>query len=424
MVAKRLFQYALHVKGIILTAVIALILSVSADVLSPLVAKNLIDHHILGIEHGWVETNHSSQAVHFQGKLYKRMTYATAEEKEGKKASILQVGKYFYFVNSDVPQEGERTVKNHVLIVSLHGKTTSYKATPLSVTDIFHFYQPEVPYMLKRFIVYLLLFIVSGVAAYGQFYYLQKAANRIIQKMRNDLFSQLQRLPISYFDHLPAGKVVARITNDTEAIHDLYVAVLSNFLTGIIYMAGIYTAMFLLDAKLALFCLVLLPILYVWMKIYRIFAQKYNHIIRSKNSELNAMLNEAIQGMSIIQVFRRQKQVYHDFEQLNDTHYKYQNKLLTLNSLSSHNLVGILRNLIFVVFIWYFGHDAIGIQTTLSIGLLYAYIDYINRLFNPINNIVNQFGNLEQALVAGERVFHLLDQEGITVSKQTIPRFQ
>jgi ATP-binding cassette subfamily B protein len=202
------------------------------------------------------------------------------------------------------------------------------------------------------------------------------------------------------------------------------VAVLSNFFSGFFYIIGIYIAMFLLDVKLALICLLLIPILLVWMRIYRKYAQKYNHMIRSKVSELNAMINESIQGMPIIQAFRREKQTREEFEALNETHFRYQNKLLTLNSLSSHNITGILKNLILVAFIWYFGHGTQGLGAGLTVGLLYAYVDYINRLFNPINNIVNQFSNLEQALVAGERVFRLLDEKGEDVSSETMPRYQ
>ena len=299
-----------------------------------------------------------------------------------------------------------------------------YNAKKLSISESIQFYQPEIPSMIKLMAFYLCLFIVSALFFYGQYFYLQKAANRIIQKMRSDIFSHVQRLPIRYFDDLPAGKVVARITNDTEAIRELYVAVLSNFFTGIIYISGIFIAMFILDVKLAMFCLLLLPILYVWMIIYRKFASKYNRIIRSKVSELNAMINESIQGMTIIQAFRREKQMSEEFEELNETHFRYQNKLLALNALSSHNFVGVLKNLVFVGFIWYFGSDALGAHSVITIGVLYAYVDYINRIFHPIDNIVNQFSNLEQALVAGERVFRLLDEPGEEVNTDKMERYK
>jgi ATP-binding cassette subfamily B multidrug efflux pump len=186
------------------------------------------------------------------------------------------------------------------------------------------------------------------------------ASNRIIQKMRKDVFAHIQRVPIRYFDSLPAGKIVARVTNDTEAIRELYVTVLATFFTSVIYITGIFIALFLLDVRLALVCLILVPILVVWIKIYRKYASKYNHIIRSRVSDINAMINESIQGMTIIQAFRRQKETEREFEELNQEHFTYQNKLLSLNALTSHNLVGVLRNLAFVALIWHFGGDSYG----------------------------------------------------------------
>ena len=219
--------------------------------------------------------------------------------------------------------------------------------------------------------------------------------------MREDVYGQIQRLSIQYFDNLPAGKVVARVTNDTEAIRELYVTVLSTFFTSAIYITGIYAALFILNVKLAMICLLLLPILYAWMILYRKFASKYNHVIRSRISDINAIINESIGGMSIIQAFRREKETEKDFEKLNNEHFTYQNKLLSLNALTSHNLVGVLRNLVFVAFIWYFG----GIfkpASVISLGMLYAFVDYVNRLFQPVQGIVNQLANLEQALLPGK----------------------
>lgn len=272
--------------------------------------------------------------------------------------------------------------------------------------------------------VYLGLGVVAAVFRFLEYLYLQKGANRIIQKMRNDVYKHVQTLPIRYFDSLPAGKVVSRITNDTEAIRELFVTVLSQFATSFMYMGGIYVAMFYLDWKLAAMMLVLVPLLYGWMLVYRKFAAKYNHVVREKLSDMNAMINESIQGMTIIQAFRREKQMKEEFEEMNNKHYKFQQKLLILEATASYNMVGVLRSLVFVLFIWYFGTNAITANSAVTVGVLYAFVDYIIRLFNPISGIVNQFAKLEQALVAAERVFRLLDREGEAVSDENIARYR
>lgn len=154
-------------------------------------------------------------------------------------------------------------------------------------------------------LVYLLLAIATAIFRYFMYIYLQIGANRVIQKLRKDVFEHIQTLPIQYFDNLPAGKIVARVTNDTEAVRNLYVQVLSNFVTSFISIIGVYIALFILNWKMAMLALTMIPVVYLWMILYRKFASKYNDVIRTKIADINAMINESIQGMTIIQAFRR-----------------------------------------------------------------------------------------------------------------------
>ncbi|MDR7238957.1 ABC transporter ATP-binding protein [Neobacillus drentensis] len=420
---KRLTRYAFAYKKIIIAALLMLTISVGTDLAGPFIAKNIIDQHILGIESIWYETTSGKQAVSYEGKLYTREKYLSRSEQKGKQIQILQVGSKFVFIDQKLEFDGKRSLKDGELVIKKGPKKAEYQAKTLKGSDILTFYQPEIPAIFQLLAIYFGLLVISAIFQYGERFLLQKSANRIIQKMREDVYGQIQRLPINYFDNLPAGKVVARITNDTEAIRELYVTVLATFFTSAIYITGIYVALFILNVKLAAICLLLLPILYVWMLIYRKYASKYNRVIRSRNSDINALINESIQGMNIIQAFGREKETKADFEKLNHEHFTYQNKLLSLNALTSHNLVGVLRNLIFVAFIWYFGGQALNTTTILSLGMLYAFVDYINRLFQPVQGIVNQLANLEQALVAGERVFKLMDEPGENVSSERIKRF-
>jgi ATP-binding cassette, subfamily B, multidrug efflux pump len=422
-VGRRLVDYALLYKKIIIAALLMLTVSVAAELAGPFIAKKMIDDHILGIETSWFETDKGKDAVSYNGEWYKREQYFTENETKGEEVRVLQIGRDFYFVPEAVTFDGERSVKSGEIIITKGEQSAAYPAEKLSGDELLDFYNPEIPRIVKLIAFYFGLLVLASFFQYGQRFYLQKAANRVIQKMRNDIFQHIQKLPIRYFDNLPAGKVVARITNDTEAIRDLYVTVLSTFFTSTIYIIGIYIALFILDVKLAALCLILIPILVVWTYLYRIYASKYNHVIRSKVSDINAMINESIQGMNIIQAFSREKQTNEEFEELNGTHFKYQNKLLSLNSITSHNLVGVLRNVTFVAFIWYFGGGSIGVGSAVTLGVLYAFVDYINRLFQPVTGIVNQLANLEQALVAGERVFHLLDESGKDVADEKMDRY-
>ncbi|KAB7666868.1 ABC transporter ATP-binding protein [Bacillus sp. B1-b2] len=421
---KRLFRYALNFKGIIIGALIMLTIAVFADLAGPFVAKKVIDDHITDIESVWYETSSSEQAVSFNGTYYKKDANFLGDEEKLSSARIVQVGRELIFVEGDFSPEGKKSFSNGILTITYNDSTSTYTGTELTKSEVFSFYKPEITPIMKLLGFYFVLVCISAVFQYGQHYLLQKSANRIIQKMREDIFNQIQRLPINYFDNLPAGKVVARVTNDTEAIRELYVTVLSNFFSSGINIIGIYIALFILNSKLAAICLILLPILYVWMIGYRKFASRYNHVIRAKISDINGMVNESIQGMHIIQAYGKEKQMKAEFEELNKEHFQYQNKMLNLNSLTSHNLVNVLRNIVFVLFIWYVAGQSLSVNVALSLGVLYAFVDYINRLFQPVQGIVNQLANLEQALVAGDRVFELLDEEGIDVKEPTVERYK
>ncbi|WP_019153390.1 ABC transporter ATP-binding protein [Robertmurraya massiliosenegalensis] len=421
---RRLVDYALLYKKMIIAALLMLTVSVATDLSGPFIAKHLIDNHVLGIESNWVQTESGKDTVEYNGHFYKREDYLDVNDVRLGSARILQVNRSFVFVEGTIEFDGGRTFEKGLLTIANGSQSVTYEATAISGAELLQFYLPEVPKMLKLLGLFFGLLIIAAFFQYGQRYVLQKTANRIIQKMREDVFAQIQRLRIQYFDNLPAGKVVARITNDTEAIRELYVTVLSTFFTSIIYITGIYVALFILNVKLALICILLMPILYAWIILYRKFASKYNRVIRARNSDINGMVNESIQGMNVIQAFNRQKEIKADFEKLNHEHFTFQNKLLNLNSLTSHNLAGVLRNIVFVAFIWYFGGEALSASSVISLGMLYAFVDYITRLFQPVQGIVNQLANLEQALVAGERVFKLLDEEGIDVVDQMIPRYK
>ncbi|SDZ06645.1 ABC transporter ATP-binding protein [Bacillus sp. 166amftsu] len=421
-VSKRLFKYAMKVKGTIFVALAMLFIFVIAELAGPFVAKVMIDDHIVGIEKPWYETGQGEDAVLYNGTWYKRSDRFEQGEQKGKEVRIIQVGFTYYFVPNKIAAEGTRSVKGDIVTVQSGKATQVYKAKMLTAKEVYSFYEPEMKRLLLLGGGYFALLLVVSLFAYGKQFFLQKASNKIIQIMREDVFSHIQTLPIRYFDHLPAGKIVSRVTNDTEAIRELYVTVLATFASSFIYIIGIFIALFLLDMKLALLCLIIIPILIVWAVVYRKYASVYNHKMRSRLSDINGTVNESIQGMPIIQAFRQERTTKKEFEELNEDYFKYQNKILNLNAATSHNLVGVLRNIAFTAVIWYFGGASLSAAGVVSLGVLYAFVDYLTRLFSPITNMVNQLANLEQARVASERVFELLDEKGEVLQEERIPR--
>ncbi|HZH62419.1 MAG TPA: ABC transporter ATP-binding protein, partial [Metabacillus sp.] len=423
---KRLFHYALLYKRTILIALAMLTFAVGAELTGPFIAKRMIDHHMMGIEKPWVEVQEKDdQTVIYHDRLFKKNVNVTEADSVGNnELQIVQVGRSFYAVDEHLPFDGERSITDNTLVVHNGSQEASYEVEKLTNQELLAFYQPEIRPIVVLLSFYVGLLFIAAIFQYGKSLLLQKAANRIIQKMRTDVFEHIQRVPIQYFDNRPAGKIVSRVTNDTEAIRELYVKVLASFFTSGIYMTGIFVALFFLDVRLALITLLLVPVLFIWTILYRKIASKYNHLIRTRVSDINGMVNESIQGMPIIRAFRRKKQTINEFEVLNKEHFTYQNKLLSLNAMTSHNLVNVLRNVAFVVLIWYFGGQSLTAAGMISIGVLYAFVDYLNRLFQPVTDIVNQLAQLEQARVASERVFELLDEKGEEVNEEQLPRFE
>lgn len=420
---KRLYRYALHHKKGIIIALVFLTMAVCTEMAGPLIAKRMIDNNITGIERPWYETGAKERyTVEYEGGFFKREDHFRDGEAKGRQARIVQVGRAYYWIEGEVRTDGKKSASPGSVTISGEWGSESYPAVMLGKNELYQFYKPEFPGLLLLAGAYFGLLLIGAVFTYGQRLHLQTSANRIVQKMREDVFARLQRLPVSYFDNLPAGKIVSRITNDTEAVRELFVAVLANFFSGIVYIAAILTALFILDVRLAWFALPMVPILVVWISVYRRIAGRYNRVIRAKVSDINAMINESIQGMPIIRAFRRQKKTAQEFEEHNEELYAYQSKMLNLNSITSHNLVNFLRNLVFLLVIWLFWRGSLG--SFVSVGVLYAFIDYMNRMFQPIVGIVNQLTNLETARISAERVFQLLDEPGDDVAGGTVPRYE
>lgn len=278
--------------------------------------------------------------------------------------------------------------------------------------------------LIMLLVAYLSLAIISALFRYVMIRFLQSSANGIIYKMRKDAFAHLQTLPVNYFDNMPAGKIVARITNDTEALRSLYMQVINMLAQSVFNIIGVYTAMFILNWKLASWLLLLLPMIIIWARLYHKYAAKFNEIVRIKIADINAMINESIQGMTIIQAFQREQQMSKEFDELNDSHYEYQRKLLVLDSVTSFNLIGVLKIFVLLFFVIYFVNSELTIPGAISIGTMYAFCDYVPRLFGPIQNIVTQFSQIERALAAGERIFEFMDTKGEPIHFNSMNRYE
>ncbi|MBN3555329.1 ATP-binding cassette domain-containing protein [Fictibacillus nanhaiensis] len=255
---------------------------------------------------------------------------------------------------------------------------------------------------------YIGLIVISAVVNYIQFVLFQAVALDIIQTLRIQVFSKVHSLGLKFFDRTPVGSLVSRITNDTEAVKDLYVSVLSTFVQNIVFLFGIFGFMFYLNVKLALFCLGILPFIVLIMWLYRKYSSRSFYDMREKLSQLNAKLNESLQGMSIVQVFNQQKRLKKEFAKINQDHNDAQIRNIKYNGLLLRPAVDLVYMLALLMILSFFGIKSF--HSPVEIGVIYAFINYLDRFFEPVNMMMMRLSIFQQAIVSAGRVFTVMDE--------------
>lgn len=255
---------------------------------------------------------------------------------------------------------------------------------------------------------YAALYGLSAWAGYWQAMRLNEIAFSVVRSLRAQVFSTVIRKPLAYFDHRPTGKLVSRITNDTEAIKDLFLHVIATFAQGIVLMLAIFIAMAILDPRLMLVCLVIVPVMFAVMLTYqRLSAPRY-HKARSILSQINATMSESIQGMRIIQLMNQQRRFHQEFVRTSQSHFAARMTNLKLDAMLLRPMPDLLRTLTLAGVLFYFGSQSM--TGVVEVGVIYAFINYLSRITEPIMQMTQRLSMLQQAVVAGERVFDILDE--------------
>ncbi len=254
---------------------------------------------------------------------------------------------------------------------------------------------------------YLLLVLLTAAFNVVQLLLFQMLALDIIQRLRVDLFDKVQQLALSFFDQTPVGVLVSRITNDTEAILDMFMTVLSTFVQNITILVGVMVAMFALNVRLALYCLVLVPVIGAVMWMYQKVSSPLFHTARQRLSLLNAKLNESLQGMSIIQAMRQEPRLRQEFGELNESYRKVRYRNTQVNGILLRPLTEVIYLGALMLVLAYFGGESF--SRAVNIGVLYAFVSYLSRFFEPINNMLQRLNSFQQAMVSASRVFQILD---------------
>jgi len=255
---------------------------------------------------------------------------------------------------------------------------------------------------------YYLLFLLRVLFTYLGSYTFSRVAYSIVRDMRQETFANIQKLGMAYFDKTPAGSIVSRITNDTQAVADMFGTVFASFISSFFIFTATLITMLQLNWQLTLFILPFLPVIWGSIWLYRKLSNHLVMMTRSKLSDINVKLSESIEGMRIIQAFRQEERLIGEFEAINQEHLDYANRSVNVNSLFLRPAMSVLKVLAYAVILTFFG---LNWQTaTFTAGLMYAFIQYINQLFDPLIEVTQNFATLQTSMVSAERVFAMMDQ--------------
>lgn len=253
--------------------------------------------------------------------------------------------------------------------------------------------------------------LVKIVVWFLQMYLYQMATEKTVQNIRNQLFEKLHTLGMRYFDQTPAGSIVSRVTNDTETIKDFW-GVYLTVLQGLFAIVSAFTAMFLLNRTIALWCLLFLPVLLVIVWYYQRFSSKVYRGMREKLSQLNTKLNESISGMSIIQQFRQEKRLQKEFNETNESYYRSRVAMVKTNALLLGPIINLLYTFSLAVVLGFFGYDAL--KEPVSVGVIYAFISYVQSFFNPMTNMMDNLSIFQDGMVSSGRVLRIMDNQELS----------
>ncbi|MEY0335624.1 SmdB family multidrug efflux ABC transporter permease/ATP-binding protein [Providencia stuartii] len=262
------------------------------------------------------------------------------------------------------------------------------------------------PLTLYLAVGFVLLQIAAALLHYYQTILFNKAAVGVVQALRTDVMNSALRQPLSAFDKQPVGQIISRVTNDTEVIKDLFVMVVPTVFRSLALICAMLIAMFTLEWRMALVAVMIFPAVMVVMLVYQRLSTPIVRRVRSYLAEINNGFNEVINGMTVIQQFRQQARFGEKMLEASQDHYFARMKALKLDGLLLRPLLSLISASVLCGLLLLFGFDG---TSTIGVGVLYAFINYLGRLNEPLIELTSQQSMLQQAVVSGERVFELMD---------------
>ena len=260
--------------------------------------------------------------------------------------------------------------------------------------------------VLKAGALYLGVLLLLFVCNRMQTLLLQKMGQDIIYDIRNELFTHVEKLTMRFFDTTPVGKTVTRLTNDVEAINEVFSNILVKLFRNVIKMIGLAVIMVSMNARMALYSFALIPVMAVMTLVFRLISRRTYRLVRTRLTALNTFLSEHLSGMKIIRVFGREERKYNEFEEKNGSLYKAGFREMMVFAIFRPAIFFISVVALMIIMVTG-GAEVLG--GTITIGTLYIFLQYINSFYQPIQELAEQFTSLQSAISASEKIFTLLD---------------
>lgn len=274
-----------------------------------------------------------------------------------------------------------------------------------SILDLDFGEQFDYGYLYQLILTLIITILIWAIAKYLEFYLMSRAAYLTARDLRNDLFSKVQSLGMRYFDQTPIGSIVSRITNDTEAIEEMFVGVFGDVLTSAVGIIAVLIAMIMLDRQLGLMALALMPIIIGILWLYQHLSTRHYQTSRHQLSQINTRVAESISGMSMIQSFNQEERMKSEMKETDELYLKARMKSLLAEAFLLAPAFELLMALGTIMVLLVFG--VLSLHEPVQVSLVFLFIQYIRNLFSPLYNLMERISIYQQALVATQRVLHL-----------------
>jgi len=325
------------------------------------------------------------------------------------KSGLLSENRYYLFVPER--PEDETVLKRYSSWLERSGShwfISFDRMKELTKEDLLTLRARDVQGVLRIALLVVFILIVHFSLNFVQVYVMEIAGQKIMHDLRMRVFSHLQNLSVSFFDKNPVGRLVTRLTNDIQNVHEMFTSILINLLRDILLLIGIIFVLLHLNQELALVSFSAVPFIFVTTLLFSQRARDIFREIRLKIAQMNAFLQESLSGIKIVQIFRREEENHRRFQMINEGHYLANMKQIRIYALFVP-LIEILSSAAIGLLIWYGGGRVV--QERMTLGVLVAYLSYIRMFFQPIRDLSEKYNIQQSAMASLERIFSLLDQD-------------